>query len=116
MKSIIVIFAFVNNVFGQANKAEVDKSCLSNNFERELALSQTSLPFADFSTCDRINLIPSKKDNKEVNVAEDGHVILTNLKANKRSGFFVLPGLNKYKYAISLKKVLKNGKSCFLIK
>ena len=39
LKSIIVIFAFVNNVFGVAKKAEVDTSCLSNNFERELALS-----------------------------------------------------------------------------
>ena len=116
MKSIIVIFAFVNNVFGLANKEEVDSSCLSNNFEREIALSQISLPFADFSTCDRINLISTQKDKKEVDVIEDGHAILTNLKANKKSGFFVLPGLNKYKHAISLKKVLKNGKSCFLIK
>ena len=34
MKSIIVVFAFVNNVLGLVNKEDVNTDCLVNNFEK----------------------------------------------------------------------------------
>ena len=81
MKSIAVFaILLVNSVLGI--KEEFNTSCLESSFEKKLALAQKS-PLADFSTCDRVNLIPSKRRNLEIDALEEGHVIITNLKANK---------------------------------